>query len=113
MNKIAKNLILVFSLMLPSIFCLADTTVVFDTITSFKSAASYSTSSISGIEKDTTNSITASFQGVGNSDGKSVAAVCTPLVLTAMEKVGRYYLHVTYGSTYITSCMLELKALPE
>jgi len=105
-----KNTILIISLMLTPILSIAETKV-FDTITMFTSSASWSNSSINGIEKNTGSSITATFLGTGNSAGKSVGSICTPLIITAMEKPGRYYLHVTWTST-LASCALELKPQP-
>jgi len=125
MKKTIKNLTLAISLMLPALFCYADYTIAFDTITSFKSGKVGSSSnaapnsSITGIEKDTGNTRTAIFGSQGNDyTGLTVGSICTPLVLTAMEKPGRYYLHVSWSTAansykQVTYCMLELKGQPE
>lgn len=107
-----KQTILMTSLMLSAMLSNAETKI-FDTITMFSSGASWTNSSISGTEKDSGNSITATFEGLGNKAGQSVGSVCTPLILTAMEKPGRYYLHVSHRSPFITSCALELKPQPQ
>ena len=112
MNKIFTNITLAISLILPAMYSAADT-VVFDTITHFK-AANYSTTNTSfrpfiiGVEKDSGNTIT---RVLG---GSSELALCIPLILTAMEKPGRYYLNVTEVDQFSQFyCMLELKTPPE
>jgi len=124
MNKLFKSIALIVSLMLPAVFCVAATatTKVFDSITSYKSAKAGSSpgwiaSHISGIEKDTGNLITANFNNhKSDYNGLNVQSICTPLVLTAIEKPGRYYLSVSWdpeNHNYIDFCMLELKSQPE
>lgn len=116
MNKPLKKIALTISLLLSTAICIADTTMVFDTITSYKVSKAYALSSISGIEKDSGNSITANFSGARDT-GDTVSAICTPLVLTAMEKSGRYFLHVSWSTSdsykRVQYCTLELKSLPE
>lgn len=115
MNNQLKNLALAISLILPAAMSVADTTMVFDTITLYKVGIADDRSTISGIEKDSGNNITAHFRGARDT-GSSVSSICTPQVLTAMEKSGRYFLHVSWDeSTYINRlafCMLELKPQP-
>ena len=107
-----KNIVLAISLILTSMSSTASTKV-FDTVTWFKVSASGTNSHIQGIEKNTGSFITASFQGTGLQEGKSVGSICTPLVLTVIEKPGRYYLHVTMNSiNQLEACMLELKSQP-
>jgi len=100
--------------MLPAMCSIAGTSVVFDTVTSYRSAYSNAPSNISGIEKDTGDTILTTFKhNYGDYKG-AVQAICTPLVLTAMEKPGRYYLYVALDDDNdINYCTLQLKTEPE
>ncbi len=114
MAYLFRSSTLAISLMLTSAYCTADS-VTFDAITSYSSTNAFSLSSISGIEKDTGNSVTANFSGRRES-GDTVASICTSLVITAMEKPGRYYMLVSWipdNFSTLSSCKLELKSLPE
>lgn len=121
-NKVVASLALV---LVPA-FSMAET-MIFDTVTSYKSGKYNSSTadrnmSITGVEKDTGDTITAVF-GYKNSNynGSDANSICTPSVITAMEKPGRYYLHVSWDNdddTYthydqVRYCMLELKAIPQ
>jgi len=99
--------------MLPAMFsAAANKTKVFDTVTSFKQAARSSLlPKVSGIEKDSGANISVEFTFDRSYDA-SFAMGCLPLILTAMEKPGRYYLHVTWD-VQLQNCMLSLKAQPE
>jgi hypothetical protein len=117
-NKSIKNLILATSLILPAMFSFAET-MVFDTVSLYRSAAYGDTSILTGTEKDTGGGLRALFRTYGDdSYSRSVSSVCTPLILTMMEKPGRYYLHVTWQDNtnasyrYIRFCDLELRAEP-
>jgi len=98
-----KEIVLATCLVLASIFSFsaAADSKVFDTVTWFKLASSSGYSSIGGTEKNTGTSITATFSNI-----------CTSLVLTAMEKSGRYNLKVTWSNGRLDYCELEVKPQP-
>lgn len=118
MNQTIKNLTLAISLMLPAMFSYA-TSMIFETVTSSVSGKSsdqtYAYNRVSGIEKDTGNTITATF-GHGSGSYNTSQQICGPLVLTAMEKPGRYYLIVFWDENnlyqQIIQCELRLKIEP-
>lgn len=119
MNIKLKDTALAMLLILPTSTSLANTTLIFDTITAYKSSPARTISGLSGIQKDTGAHVTAYFGSTAyssNSSAVSVASVCTPLILTAMEKPGRYYLHVSWDESnpykQVAYCMLELKLKP-
>lgn len=66
--------------------------------------------SVLGLEKNTLAPITVSFINQSNIDQ---AQRCLPLIITAMEKPGRYYLHLTVDSAepnqQLRNCKLEIK----
>ncbi len=121
MNIKFKHLALGVSLLFPVAFCAADTTVVFDTVTGYTPTMNgIGIGSIRGVEKDTGADITATFGRANRStaEARSVQAFCPALILTAMEKPGRYYLSILYrlddfGLEAIVNCSLDLKLAPE
>ena len=105
-----NTLALALALMLVSAFSMAATEITaFDSVTSYRMAET-----LSGIEKDTGNPVSITF---GASESRM--SLCTPLVLTAMEKPGRYYLYVAVESNQWNSsksfkyCTLQLKPILE
>ena len=108
-----KNPLLLLMLLL---FCssniwAADTDYSFDTVTEVNLHSS--NPSITGIEKDTGNLITVSFSDNANVSFRYIVNRCVPVFLTAMEKPGKYFLHLTVdpadSSTGLTSCRIALK----
>jgi len=119
MKYTLKKTTLLLSLLLPVFACSADY-LTFDSVIEFQSGryGDNKTSIISGTELNTGNNI--SLELINNSDHYSgtVQAICSPIVLTMMEKPGRYYLraYFTYNSYYgknaIDSCILGLISPP-
>ena len=124
MKNIISKLLLGSVLVVSATYSSAKT-VVFDTVTSYQSGKDSSNSYpytsysvISGIEKDTGLEVSAQFGSYTyQHSGNGVAQICTPSVITSMEKPGRYYLHVTWDDSdrfkQVTHCALELKNIPE
>lgn len=121
MEKLIRKIVLAVALVASAGMCSA-TTMVFDTVTAYQAGKDYTYnytnhivhSKIIGIEKDTAAEIEAVFGSNSTShSGNAAPSICTPSVITAMEKPGRYYLHVTWDENddykQVTSCMLELK----
>ncbi len=115
MSKRFKKIVFGISLMLSTAVCAAETIVAFDTVTAYKVGSVYEASTIYGIEANTGNSIQVTIKGHADS-GRSVPSICSPSVLTTMEKPGRYELHVSYqevNALHVNYCTLILKVQPE
>jgi len=111
MKNIFKSLALSMFMLSPSTLLAADTNYSFDTVTAINLHGS--NPSISGIEKDTGNTLTVSFKDNTNVSYRYVVNRCVPAFLTVMEKPGRYFLHLTVDpvatSVGLKSCRIELK----
>jgi hypothetical protein len=87
------------------------TTYSFDTVTSVDMHAR--TPTIMGRAKDTLANLTVTFVDDTNGEYRYAVSRCVPLFITAMEKPGRYFLHVTVdpadSNVQLKSCRLELK----
>ncbi len=105
-----KTLVLFLCLLSPAYSWADKTNYSFDTVTEID-LDGYNPS-ISGIEKDTGNPLTVSF-GNKKSINQYIVNRCVPVFLTAIEKPGRYYLHLIADpmNRYagLTSCRLEVK----
>ncbi len=109
MNITFKYLALAISLLLPAMFSsAAEITMRFETVTSFKIGYGGEGAAIIGTEKYTGVSLAWEFTD-------TIEPFCAPLIMTVMEKPGRYYLHVTTysGNSDVANCYLELKPQPE
>jgi hypothetical protein len=89
----------------------APTTYSFDTVTAVD--LDHQNPKIVGIQKDSGANLTVSFVDNTNISFRYVVSRCVPVFLTAIEKPGRYYLHVTVDpadlNVQLRSCRLELK----
>jgi hypothetical protein len=89
----------------------AATTYAFDTVTAVELGTT--NHKIVGIEKGTGVMLTAAWIDQVSESYSFAVSRCVPLVLTALEKPGRYYLYVTIDpadiNIQIRSCRLELK----
>ncbi len=104
-----KKLILLVTLMAPTFFATA-TSLVFDLVTSYEAGSgNFLGSRLTGIARDTGVNLDIQFK-------QDPSVPCTTLILTAMEKSGRYYLHFNRSDIepwYVASCKLELKVQPQ
>ena len=68
---------------------------------------------VTGRAKDTLADLSVAFVDMTNISYRYVVNRCLPLIITAMEKPGRYYLYLTVDSAesnvQLKSCKLELK----
>jgi hypothetical protein len=89
----------------------APTTYSFDTVRSVQ--LDRNMNFVTGIERNTGVVITASFVDMVSNTYQFVVNRCVPLFVTALEKPGRYYLHVTVDPDQqllqLVGCRLELK----
>jgi hypothetical protein len=107
-----KYLAIPLSFLLPAHAFSADTNYSFDTVTAIN--LHESNPSITGIEKDTGNPLTVAFKDVTNVSYRYVVNRCVPVFLTAMEKPGKYFLHLivdpSNSDVALKSCQLEIKS---
>ncbi|MGC3981840.1 MAG: hypothetical protein QM808_11305 [Steroidobacteraceae bacterium] len=82
----------------------------FDSISSFDFLSSADTT-ITGILKNGTAPVIAAFHHYSNGDTQAYTSRCLPIMLTAMEKPGKYYFNITIDysqvNTQLVSCGLE------
>jgi hypothetical protein len=87
------------------------TTYAFDTVRSVQLDRNMNV--VTGIERNTGVVITASFLDAVSNTYQFVVNRCVPLLMTALEKPGRYYLYVTVDpdqiSLQLVGCRLEVK----
>jgi hypothetical protein len=106
-----KKLAIYLSFLLPFHAVGADTSYSFDTVTAINLHGS--NPSITGIEKDTGNTLTVSFKDQTNVSYRYVVNRCVPIFITAMEKPGKYFLHLIVDPSDsivgLKSCQLEVK----
>ena len=111
MKYLIKKLSLIILSMMPLYAIAADTTYIFDTVTSVDLHRSLPR--IIGIEKDTGNPLNISFADSVSISFRYAVNRCVPVFLTAIEKPGRYYLYLTIDPAkfafQLTGCRLELK----
>ena len=85
---------------------------VFDTVTSI--GMGRTDNQVVGIERNTGNSLAVSYIDSTNGEHRYAVSRCVPLLLTMIEKPGRYYLHLTIDSAIATvqivECRLTLKS---
>ncbi len=90
----------------------APTTYEFDTVTGVELHTS--TPKITGILLNSTTPTTVSFIDNTNGDYRYAVSRCVPIVLTALEKPGRYIFTLTIdpaqSSVQLVSCALSLKS---
>lgn len=83
----------------------------FDTVT--KVNMHHKHPSISGIEKDTGNVLTVDFVDFTSISFRYVVNRCVPVFLTALEKPGKYYLHLSVDTASfnvaLRGCSIEVK----
>src|SRR4030095_6333443 len=79
----------------------APTTYSFDTVTAVE--LDHQVPKIVGIQKDSGAPLTVSFVDNTHVSSRFVVSRCVPVFLTAIEKPGRYYLHVTVALRTQTS----------
>ena len=98
----------------------APVTYTFDSVSRFDSgrptvalSISYGLLSITGILQNATTPTTISFQHSA-ADYATLGSRCVPIILTMMEKPGRYLLNVTMDAadttSQVVSCGLEIKS---
>ena len=90
----------------------APVTYAFDTVTAAE--MHNSVPSVTGLAKDTLAPLTVSFLDDQQTlPFKFQLNRCVPLIVTAMEKPGRYYLYLTVNTAlpnvHLQSCKLEIK----
>ncbi len=111
MKTLYARLTIILLSLLPSFVIAANTTYIYDTVTSVDLHSSQPR--IIGIEKDTGNPLNISFVDNTNISNRFVVNRCVPVFLTAIEKPGRYYLYLTVdpAASYVqlTGCRLEIK----
>ncbi len=111
MKSLIGKLSIILLSLLPSYVIAANTTYVYDTVTSIDLHSSQPR--IIGLEKDTGNPLDISFVDNTNINYRFVVNRCVPVFLTAIEKPGRYYLYLTVdpaaSSVQLTGCRLEVK----
>lgn len=105
------GIILAMFLLLPSVAFSVEVVHSFDTVTSV--TMHHNRPSVTGIEKDTGNQITVSFVDNTNVSYRYVVNRCVPVILTALEKPGRYFLYLTVdvaqSAVQLRSCRIEVK----
>lgn len=69
--------------------------------------------SVTGILRNTTTPVTVTFVDQTNGEYRYVVSRCVPVLLTMLEKPGRYYLNLTVdpaaANVGLVSCGLELR----
>jgi len=111
MKKIISAIAVSASLICANFAWAANTAYSFDTVTAINLHVGIP--SVTGIEKDTGNSITVSFKTSFNAGNRYVINRCVPVFLTVMDKPGRYFLHLVVNPSNrdigLISCEIELK----
>jgi hypothetical protein len=89
----------------------APTTYEFETVTAL--TMDRSTPSVGGVLRNTTAPFVIAFSDSGSPEYLYNFSRCIPLILTMMEKPGRYYLAITtdptLGNIQLVSCTLALR----
>ncbi len=87
-------------------------TYSFDTVTAV--TLNQSNARVVGVERNTGKALSVSFVDNTNVNFRYVVNRCVPVFLTAMEKPGRYFLHVEVDpaatSVGLIGCSLEVKS---
>jgi hypothetical protein len=107
---IGRRAIATFVLTLASFAVSAADNYTFDSVSAFDFNPKAPT--ITGILKNTASPITITFPSSASGGGyRETLAYCMPVILTAMEKPGRYFLNFSYdpGNSGPIRCGLELR----